>query len=114
MKQYDSGVRGEQAAEQWLCQQGMTCLDRRYRAADGEIDLVMQDHDMIVFVEVKYRPTGHAGDGLFAVTKSKQRRTTHAALAWMVHHQMMNASVRFDVVEITHDGVAHVRNAWTA
>lgn len=112
MKQYERGIAGEQAAEQWLCSQGMTCLDRRYRAQDGEIDLVMQERDIIVFVEVKYRPHGHTGDGLMAVTKAKQRRTTHAALAWLVHHQQTASAVRFDVIELTMDGIHHVPNAW--
>lgn len=112
MKQYERGVTGEQIAEQWLCQQGMSCLDRRYRAQDGEIDLVMEDRDMLVFVEVKYRPEGHAGDGLKAVHRSKQRRTMHAAMGWLVAHGQTDRQVRFDAVEITSDGIRHVPNAW--
>ena len=56
MKRYDAGIQGEQEAENALTRQGMTLRTRRYRAEDGEIDLVMQDGETIVFVEVKARP----------------------------------------------------------
>ena len=50
MKRYDSGVLGERLAEEWLTAHGMACLDRRFRAADGELDLVMHDGRFLVFV----------------------------------------------------------------
>ncbi len=114
MKQYDAGLRGEALAEETLCQRGMTVLARRYRAQDGEIDLVMQDGETIVFVEVKARPGAPAGRGLLAVTPAKQRRMTHAALSFLVEREWMNRPVRFDVVEITAQGVVHVPNAFMA
>ena len=61
MKRYDAGIQGEQEAENALTRQGMTLRTRRYRAEDGEIDLVMQDGETIVFVEVKARPQSRAG-----------------------------------------------------
>ena len=50
MKRYDSGLLGEKLAEEWLCARGMVCIDRRVRAVDGELDLVMRDGPFIVFV----------------------------------------------------------------
>lgn len=111
---YNSGLSGEAIAEQHLLQQGMLLLARRYRGEDGEIDLVMQDGDTIVFVEVKARPSGRAGSGLMAVTPAKQRRMTHAALAFLMEREWMDRLVRFDVVEITGDGVIHIPNAFMA
>ena len=64
MKRYDAGIQGEQEAENALTRQGMTLRTRRYRAEDGEIDLVMQDGETIVFVEVKARPQSRAGQGM--------------------------------------------------
>ena len=66
MKRYDAGIQGEQEAENALTRQGMTLRTRRYRAEDGEIDLVMQDGNAIVFVEVKARPQSRAGQGMLA------------------------------------------------
>ncbi len=114
MSRYDAGLRGEAMAEEHLLKKGMTLLARRYRAADGEIDLVMQDGDVVVFVEVKARPSGQPGAGLLAVTPAKQRRMTHAALAFLLEREWMARSVRFDVVEITARGILHVENAFQA
>ena len=112
--QYGAGLAGEQLAEEYLVNLGMTVLARRYRAQDGEIDLVMQDGEVLVFVEVKARPSGSRGAGLMAVTPAKQRRMTHAALAFLVEREWMDRSVRFDVVEITAGGILYVPNAFMA
>lgn len=114
MTQYAKGLRGEAQAEAYLCQRGMTVLARRYRAQDGEIDLIMQDGNTIVFVEVKARPNARAGMGFMAVTPAKQRRMTQAAIAFLVEREWMNRPARFDVVEITAQGLRHVPNAFMA
>lgn len=112
MKQYDAGLTGEMQAENYLTQRGMLCLARRYRAQDGEIDLIMQDDGILVMVEVKYRPRGRKGDGLLAVTPAKQRRMAHAAQAFLLEGEWKDHPVRFDVVEITASGVLHIPNAF--
>lgn len=113
-KQYDTGIVGELSAEEYLCRKGMTVITRRYRGEDGEIDLIMLDQNTIVFVEVKARPSGQRGTGLYAVTAAKQRRMIHAALAFLVEMEFTDRSVRFDVVEISRDGILHIPNAFDA
>lgn len=110
---YAAGLGGEAQAKRYLCDHGMTCLARRYRGQDGEIDLIMQDGDLLVMVEVKYRPKGLPGDGLRAVTPAKQKRLAHAAQAFLLEKEWMSRSVRFDVVEITPGGIIHIPNAFT-
>lgn len=114
MKQYESGLSGEAVAERYLCQKGMQVVMRRYRGADGEIDLIMVDGDTVVFVEVKARPKGQAGSGLMAVTPAKQRRMSHAAMCFLLEREWMERPVRFDVVEITRAGILHIPNAFMA
>ena len=112
MRQYDTGIRGEEAAERYLTECGMSCLARRYRAEDGEVDLVMLDGETIVFVEVKSRPGSRAGAGLAAVTPAKQRRLAHAALHFLAQREWVDRPARFDVVEISITGIHHVPNAF--
>ncbi len=112
MKRYETGIAGEKKAEEYLCGLGMQCLARRYRGEDGEIDLVMLEGETIVFVEVKARPGSAAGMGLIAVTPAKQRRMAHAALHFLVHRELLDSPVRFDVVEISARGICHVPNAF--
>lgn len=114
MKQYESGLNGEAAAEKYLLQTGMSTIARRYRGSDGEIDLIMQDGEIIVFVEVKARPAARAGAGFEAITPAKQRRMIHAAMHFLLDREWMERLVRFDVVEITRDGILHVPNAFSA
>lgn len=113
MTRYADGLAGEKAAEAALLAKGMRILERRYRAEDGEIDLIALDGETLVFVEVKARPGQSVGQGLRAVTPSKRRRMTHAALRYLADHAV-NGPVRFDVIEITRDGLLHVPNAFPA
>ena len=113
MKQYEKGLTGEDMAEEFLRQQGMLSVSKRYRGQDGEIDLIMLDGDTVVMVEVKYRPGARKGAGLMAVTPAKQKRMLHAAQQFLLEREWMDRMVRFDVVEITSDGILHVPHAFT-
>lgn len=112
MRQYETGLIGEQRAERFLAGKGMRCEARRYRAQDGEIDLIMLDGETVVFVEVKSRPGSPSGMGLLAVTPAKQRRMSHAAMAFLVEKGWLDRPARFDVVEISADGMLHVPSAF--
>ena len=110
--QYQTGVSGEQMAEEYLAARGMTCEARRWRGGSGEIDLIMRDGDYLVFVEVKYRPKSRAGTGLMAVTPAKRRRMVSAAMNYLMEQDDYRQPVRFDCVEITADGILHIPNAF--
>ena len=112
MRVYDTGLSGEQQAEEYLLARGYETVCRRWRAEDGEIDLIMRDGSCLVFVEVKNRPRGFAGDGMAAVTPAKRRRMAHAALAFLAQREYQGCAARFDVVEITRDGLRHVQDAF--
>ena len=107
---YLEGVKGERLAEAALKREGMKLLCRRFRASGGEIDLIFRDGEEIVFVEVKYRPEGVKGDGIEAVTPDKIRRVHRAGDAFLTRYP--HAPARIDIVEITSDGVDHVRNVY--
>lgn len=110
--QYGTGLQGEALAEEYLCRLGMSVVARRFRGQDGEVDLIMLDGETVIFVEVKNRPRGRVGSGLAAVTPNKQRRLANAALAFLVQREWTDRPVRFDVVEISEQGVLHVPNAF--
>lgn len=114
MKPYALGRRGEAEAEAYLQALGMRTLARRYRGGDGELDLVMEDGERIVFVEVKASARGGAGDGMCRVTPAKQKRIIHAASAFLLEREWMERPARFDVVEITAAGLRHVPCAFEA
>ncbi len=112
MKQFETGLSGEEAAERYLTGKGMRTEARRYRGADGEIDLIMLDGATVVFVEVKARPGRPPGSGLMAVTLTKRRRMSHAAMAFLMERGWLDRPTRFDVIEISAQGVLHVPGAF--
>ena len=113
MKQtYQTGLKGEKDAEEYLRGKGMSCLERRCRTPAGEIDLIMRDGETVVFVEVKTRRTGAAGTGLAAVDARKQRRVARGAIQYLMSRGLLNVPVRFDVVEISAEGILHIPDAF--
>ena len=96
------GARGEKLAARYLRRHGFKILYRNFRGRQGgEIDLVCRDRDTLAFVEVKTRTREDFGRPLDAVNRSKQRRISLGALAWLRLLGNPDILFRFDVVEIT-------------
>lgn len=94
------GDRGESAAASFLEGLGYRIVERQMRSRQGELDLVALDRDVIVFVEVKTRTTTASGHPFEAVTPAKQRKMTHAALAYLKRRGWLERRARFDVISI--------------
>jgi len=110
------GQEGERIAEAYLRKKGYSLVERNYRCSVGELDLVVLDRRVIVFVEVKTRTDERFGAPLESVGKRKQQRIIKAALFFLSQHRLHHREARFDVVGITLMGrepaVEHVRNAF--
>lgn len=105
------GDHAESLACRYLKHRGLSLLRRNFRCPRGEIDLVMQDGDSLVFVEVRYRNHTHFGRAAETVSRTKQTRIIHCARYYMKLNHSWNAAARFDVVAI--DGGAHdLRIEW--
>jgi putative endonuclease len=94
------GRQGEDAATAELERRGYTILERRYRTRHGEIDIVAEDGDTVVFVEVKARLTGERGTAAEAVTVEKQRQLVAMARDYLSRHRLTERRCRFDVVAL--------------
>ncbi len=108
---YEKGIQGEEKALLHLTNKGMILLEKRYHSPFGEIDLVMQEGETLVFVEVKSRPKKSKTAGLWAITPQKQKRLIQTARHYLAHHPM-DCMMRFDVVTIGEDGIIHLLNAF--
>jgi putative endonuclease len=110
------GKEGERIAEQYLKRKGYKLVERNYRCSAGEVDLIVLDRRVIVFVEVKTR-TGHRfGTPLEAVQPRKQRKMMQAAQFFLSQKKLHQRDARFDVVGISWPGrepvIEHVENAF--
>lgn len=90
----------EAIAARYLLERGYRILDRQYRCPSGEIDLVAQDGEIIVFVEVKGRETNRFGSAPEAVDGRKQRRIWRSAQHFLWSRGKTDALCRFDVIAI--------------
>ncbi|HEY2434268.1 MAG TPA: YraN family protein [Vicinamibacterales bacterium] len=94
------GIIGEELAARELIARGYVILERRYRTECGEIDIVAQDGDTLVFVEVRARATDEFGTAAESVTRAKQRRLARLAIDYLARRQVADRPCRFDVVAI--------------
>lgn len=98
------GERWERHAEALLLAQGMRTITRNHTCRGGEIDLVMQADDTLVFVEVRYRRGARFGSALESIDGRKQQRLVRAAEDFlMLHPQFANLACRFDVMAMYGD-----------
>jgi putative endonuclease len=111
------GQWGEQLAAKHLIEQGMVLLDRNWRTATGEIDIIARDESAVVFVEVKTRRGKAFGDGAEAVIGRKSVRLRRLASQWLALSGIRPRQVRFDVVSVLvcsgqAPQVTHLRDAF--
>lgn len=90
------GVATEQRALVFLQKQGLTLLQTNYRCRYGEIDLILKDKAVIVFVEVRFRASEKFGGAVESVTSKKQQKILRTAQNYLQEHG--NQACRFDVI----------------
>jgi putative endonuclease len=111
-------MRGEDAearAAEALAGRGLRLRARNFRCRGGEIDLVMEDGDTLVFVEVRLRSSPRFGSAVETVDARKRARLLRCAEAWLQRHGADRARpCRFDVVSLDGGGLAWHRDAFGA
>lgn len=106
------GKKGEDLALNYLKNKGYELIVRNFRSKFGEIDLIVKDGEVIVFVEVKYRLSDDYGSPKDAVTYDKIKKIIKTAEYFIVKNNL-NSLYRFDVVSIFKNNIEHVKNAFT-
>lgn len=106
------GSNYEQASGYYLEQQGYKILEYNYRCRMGEIDLIAQDGEYLVFCEVKYRKTYGSGSPLEAVDVRKQRVIRKVAEHYLMMHRINEIPCRFDVIGIEGSRISLIKNAF--
>ncbi|HYF75894.1 MAG TPA: YraN family protein [Symbiobacteriaceae bacterium] len=94
------GRAGEEAAARHLSELGYRILARNVRFRFGELDIVAEQNDCLVFVEVKTRTGAGYGSAAEAVTPAKQRQLVRLAGAYLAATGGRERPCRFDVVTV--------------
>ena len=114
MNKRTAGTLGEAAACQALQKAGIAILERNYRRPTGEIDVIAREGRTILFIEVKARSSTKYGRPAEAVNRAKQLHIVRIAMYYLSEHNLSDAPVRFDVVEVLPDEIRHLRAAFDA
>lgn len=99
------GVLGERAAADWYEERGYVIAARNYHSTYGEIDLIVQNGEYLVFCEVKARREDPLMAPALAVDARKQKKIIQTALCYLSEHGM-ERQPRFDVAEVWFAGSA--------
>ncbi|MBQ3554192.1 MAG: YraN family protein [Clostridia bacterium] len=110
------GNVGEKAACKYLKKNKYKILACNYRKPYGEIDIIVQKGETVVFVEVKTRKGTEFGLACEAVTASKQKRLVQTAYSF-IEENNLDLNYRFDVIEVYHENgkaktINHIENAF--
>lgn len=93
------GEDAEAACCVYLKSQGLKLVNKNFNCRYGEIDLIMLDNKVLVFVEVRFRKNTHYGGGLESVTAVKQQKLRKTAELYLQQNRQYK-NARFDVVSM--------------
>jgi putative endonuclease len=94
------GRISEDHAARFLASKGYRIKERNYRTSRGEIDIIAEQRDVLVFVEVKARSSDEHGRPLESVTSPKQRTIAAVAARYLSTREKRERLTRFDIVEV--------------
>ncbi|UCH81906.1 MAG: YraN family protein [Nitrospiraceae bacterium] len=95
------GHRGEDLAVKFLEQTGYVIIQRNFKTAIGEIDIIARDNESLVFIEVKTRESLDFGYPYESVTRAKRKKIANVASLFLKKLREL-PQCRFDIVSICH------------
>jgi len=95
------GQSAEDIAVFWLTQRHIRPIQRNLRTRWGEIDLIAQDGETLVFFEIRLRAANDTSAAILSVNPAKQQRIAQTAHTFLAQHpRWTNAPQRFDILAI--------------
>jgi putative endonuclease len=113
----ETGGYGERLAAEFITNLGYEIILKNYVYGKGEVDIIANDNEILVFIEVKYRKNLEYGRPELQITKSKQHQIKRVALGYLFEHDIRDTQCRFDVIAILHlpetdPEINHIINAF--
>lgn len=110
------GRSGERAAADYLRRSGFQILETNHRSPLGEVDIIGQEGDTLVFVEVKSRADSSYAEPYESVGARKRDRIRRLALEYLNSVPGPDRAVRFDVISVVVGPgplrIEHIRDAF--
>ena len=115
-KQSSVGKIGEDLAANFLEKNGYSILERNYRFGHGELDIIAEKNNMLIFIEVKTKKHGDFGDPINWIKRSKQLQIGRIARGYLYERGITDLDCRFDVILVTWEHglwkIDHIENAF--
>ncbi len=114
MNTQQRGAGYEKKARRYLESRGLEFIAANVYVRGGEIDLIMRHHQVIVFVEVRFRRNDAFGSAAASVTVRKQKHLLHSARVWLngAGESFETVDCRFDVLAFTGNEIEWLTNAF--
>ena len=97
----NKGKKGEDIATDFLKRNGFEIVKRNFHfGRNGEIDIIAEKDNVLVFVEVKMRSSDTYGDPLLSINFAKQKSLRKTAEGYLYINKITDKECRFDVVTI--------------
>ena len=103
MKRRDTGILGEKLAQDFLRKQGYLILETNYRCSEGEVDIIANHGEFLIFVEVRTKRSFQQGSPEESITPAKMERLRTVTAHYLQAHHDLPSSWRIDVVAIELD-----------
>lgn len=114
-KTSDLGLNAEQLALKFLEKNNLQCIKKNYYTRLGEIDLIVTNEQLLVFVEVRLR-THKQVSALESVDSKKQKKIIKAAQYFLLQNKKYrNYQCRFDVIamnRLSMDSIVWIQDAF--
>ena len=113
---HKKGMLGQKEAELFLIKNGYKIIKQNFRIKIGEIDIIAQKENYIIFIEVKFRTNLTHGLPREAVGYLKQKKIHRTALYYISTNRLDSFDFRFDVIEVLEQNgrlyINHIQNAF--
>ena len=106
------GAQGEQQALSYVKKLGYKILEKNFTTKIGEIDIIAQDKNSLVFIEVKNRSSKKFGRPSEAVNNHKQYKIKQVAQLYLQKIKKTSSFCRFDVLEVLDNEINYILNAF--
>jgi len=114
-KKQELGTKGENLAVSYLLEKGFRIIARNFRCRLGEIDIIAQKGDYLVFVEVRTRSSRAYGLAQESISRAKVNKLRQLAEFYLAGHPRQGLFIRFDVVAVDWFAgaeITHIENAF--
>lgn len=113
IKKREQGFSAENDVRAYLEKQGLIFVTANYYSHFGEIDLIMQDKDYLIFIEVRMRKSATLLSALETIDKRKQQRIRKTAICYLQANRLLDkTNCRFDIVTVEKGEINWLKNAF--